>query len=214
MALDVGGIVSSASRSLAPIGATLSDTWSAIIGDRVAAWRLKNAAALQRAVDAEIGAMGLTLDRTKVPERYALTWFEEATKQDEPELLELFARLLVRAAAGDDDASDRRHLEILTHFTPEDAVAFKWFFGTSSQGQYPSFTEHEAWTKIKPDLGDRSWMAIEHLIALGVLERRFDTIKREEGFFGEDWTATAEITATQRGMSLYRACNPGKPNTA
>ena len=55
----------------------------------------------------------MKVDRTQIPERYAITWFEEATKQDEPEIQQLFARLLARAAAGDEDAADRRQLEIL-----------------------------------------------------------------------------------------------------
>lgn len=46
---------------------------------------MTNAAAIQKAVDAEVKALGLRVDCAKIPERYALTWFEEATKQDEAE---------------------------------------------------------------------------------------------------------------------------------
>lgn len=208
MALDVTKILASASNTLAPVGSTLSDTWHALIGDRVAAWRLKNAAALQVAVLAQIDILGLKFDRTKVPARYALTWFEEATKQDEPELQELFARLLVRSASGETDASDRRHLEILTRFTPLDAKAFVWFFENlaSAPGQHPSSDEYGAWKRVKVELEDGAWMSVEHLLALGVLERRFDVVKKEEHSFNEEWTASPELTATERGMSLYRAC--------
>lgn len=206
--MDVTKIVSATGKALAPVNATLGDAWSALIGDRVAAWRLKNAAALQAAVDAEIGAIGLKIDRSKVPERYALTWFEEATKQDEPELQALFARLLVRAAAGDHDASDRRHLEIVTRFTPMDARAFSWFFDHHKHGSHPSFEEYAAWKRIKEELGDRAWLSIEHLLALGVLERRFDAVKKEDYDGPDEWTASSEITATERGLSLYAACKP------
>jgi len=213
MTMDISNIVDSARQALAPVGATLSDTWSALIGDRVAAWRLKNAAALQIAVQTELSALGLKVDRSKVPERYALTWFEEATKQDEPEIQELFARLLARAAAGDEDALDRRHLEILTSFTPMDAKTFQWFFAGAAAGQSRSMEEFDAWKNVKAQLGEASWMSIEHLIVLGVVERRFDVVEKEEGFGNRQaWSATAELVSTDRGISLYRACNFSIPH--
>lgn len=43
-------------------------------------------------MNVEVGKVGLNLDRSKIPERYAFAWFEEETKQDEPENQELFAR--------------------------------------------------------------------------------------------------------------------------
>lgn len=209
MGLDVTNIVESARQALAPIGATLSDTWAALIGDKVAAWRLKNAAALQRAVHAEVAALGLKVDRAQIPERYAITWFEEATKQDEPEIQQLFARLLARAATGDEDAADRRQLEILTRFTPMDAKTFAWLFEGADPGKHPSWPEYDAWRRAKDELGDGGWMSIEHLMALGVLERRFDIVAHEAGFMGKDhWIAAPELTPTERGMSLYRSCSP------
>lgn len=57
-----------------------------MIGDRATAWRVDNAAAIQKAVGAEAAALGVSVDQTRIPERYALVWFEEATKQDEPEI--------------------------------------------------------------------------------------------------------------------------------
>src|SRR5690348_12161487 len=102
MGIDVTQMIEPAKQLVEPISATLSETWAAVIGDRVAAWRLKNAAALQLKVNEEVGKLGLQLDRSKIPERYAFAWFEEATKQDEPEIQELFARLLAQAAAGND----------------------------------------------------------------------------------------------------------------
>lgn len=210
MTMDISNIVDSARQALAPVGATLSDTWSALIGDRVAAWRLKNAAALQRAVQSELSQLGLKVDRSKVPERYALTWFEEATKQDEPEIQELFARLLARAAAGDADALDRRHLEMLTSFTPMDAKTFQWFFNGIEAGQSQSMQEFDAWQNVKIELGEAAWMSMEHLLVLGAVERRFDVVQKEEGFRSEQsWSATAELVSTERGISLYRACRSG-----
>lgn len=208
MGLDVTKLIASTGKAIAPFVGTLGDAWSALVGDRVAAWRVRNAAALQSAIFVELGGRGLKLDRSKVPERYALTWFEEATKQDEPEIQALFARLLVRAAEGDRDAADRRHLEILTKFTPRDAEAFRWFF-PMDDGKNPSHSEYDLWKKVKTEVGDDAWMSIEHLLVLGVLERRFDIVTKEESFFAADaWTAAAEITATERGMSLNRACKP------
>lgn len=210
MALEITNIVESARQTLAPVGNTLSDTWSGLIGDRIAAWRLKNAAAIQKAVEAEVKVLGLKVDRTKIPERYALTWFEEATKQDEPEIHQLFARLLARAAAGDEDAADRRHLEVLTHFTSRDAEVFHWYFSKEQEGTQAFSVEHKVWASVRNEIGNDAWMSIEHLLSLGVLERRFDVVARETGFMGKDeWTASAELTPTERGMSLYRACRPG-----
>lgn len=207
MSLDVTKIVAATGAALSPIGTTLGDTWSALVGDRVAAWRVKNAAALQEAVQAEIAARGLKLDRSKVPERYALTWFEEATKQDEPEIQTLFARLLVGAAGGCPDATDRRHLEMLTRFTPLDAQCFQWFFVTMAKvpGGHPSSPEFEAWKKLRAEMDEAAWMSIEHLLALGVLERRFDVVRAEQSPYSEELTAFAEISATDRGLSLFRA---------
>lgn len=108
----------------APAG-TLGDAWQAIIGDRVAHWRLRNAMALQKRTNEEAARLGLSLNVSRIPERYAFTWFEEATKQDEPELQELFARLLARAAAGDEDAQDRRLIQVLSGLTPVDAAIFQ-----------------------------------------------------------------------------------------
>ena len=116
MAVDVTKMIEPAKQLVEPFTATLGDAWAAVIGDRVAAWRLKNAAALQIKVNEEVAKLGLKLDRPKIPERYAFAWFDEATKQDQPEIQDLFARLLAKAAAGEKGALDRRHLEIITRF--------------------------------------------------------------------------------------------------
>lgn len=204
--LDVTSIVTPASRPPTSGSTTLSDGWTALIGDRATAWRIGNAAAIQMAVGTEFSALGVSFDQARVPERYALVWFEEATKQDEPEIQQLFARLLVRAAAGDEDAADRRHLETLSRFTPKDAEVFEWYFAREAPNTTKYTPEHDVWKAVRAALGDDGWLSIEHLIALGMLERRFDTIMRETDFRGkEELNTTTDLTPTESGMSLYRA---------
>lgn len=107
-----------------PLG-SLGDAWQALWGDRIASWRLKNAMALQLSINAEAERLGLRVDTSRVPEKYAFSWFEEATKQDEPELQILFARLLARASSGNEDAADRRLVNVLSELTPADAAIFQ-----------------------------------------------------------------------------------------
>ena len=206
MGLEIAKILSPAVDALAPVGATLSDTWSALVGDRVSAWRLRNAAALQAAVIVQVKTLGLKIDRSKVPERYALNWFEEATKQDEPEIQELFARLLARAASGDEDALDRRHLDVLTKLTPRDARTFDWFFSKVKLGVQPEGDEYALWRDVRAEIGIEAWLSFEHLLMLALVERRFDVVTREEGFSEPSWSAKPQLMGTERGVSLYRAC--------
>jgi hypothetical protein len=114
-----------AKEFLAPVGGTLNDVWQGLIGDRISHYRLKNAMSLQRATNAEASRLGLTLNSARIPDRYVFAWFEEATKQDEPEIQILFARLLARAASGDSDAEDRRLISALKEMTPNDAAIFQ-----------------------------------------------------------------------------------------
>lgn len=205
MNIGITKIVAPVANAVAPATATLGDTWSALVGDRISAWRLKNAADLQVKVLAHVGALGLKIDRTKVPERYALTWFEEATKQDEPEIQDLFARLLARAAAGDHDALDRRHLDVLTKLTPLDARTFEWFFTKAKLGVQPSGDEYELWKSVRAELGADAWLSLEHLMMLALVERRFDTIKKEDGILDFIMTAEPQLMGTERGVSLFKA---------
>lgn len=123
MDLGIGEIVKAVSNSA--IATSLGDGWQALIGDKLAHYRLKNAMKLQVKTSEEARRLGLALDNSRIPERYAFAWFEEATKQDEPELQLLFARLLARASTGDEDASDRRLIEVLGKLTPIDAAIFQ-----------------------------------------------------------------------------------------
>jgi hypothetical protein len=208
VAVGITDIMAPATKAFAPIGTTLSDTWFALVGDRVSAWRLRNAAALQVAIIAQVESLGLRIDRSKVPERYALTWFEEATKQDEPVIQELFARLLARAAAGDNDALDRRHLDVLTKLTPLDARTFEWFFAKAKIGVQPEGDEYGLWRDVRAEVDADAWLSFEHLLMLALVERRFDVVKKEEGFFEPSWSATPQLMGTERGVSLFKACRP------
>jgi hypothetical protein len=168
-----------------------------------------NAAAIQSAVADEVAGLNRTVDRVRVPERYAIAWFEEASKQDESEIQVLFARLLVRAAAGDTDAADRRHLEILSRFTPKDAEVFEWYFAQQPSSNTKFTPEHDVWRSVRTELGQDAWLSIEYLMTLGMIERQFDVITRETDFRGkEEVSSTVDLAPTERGMSLYRALRP------
>jgi hypothetical protein len=226
MDVSVTEIVKAASDLTAPMAGTLSDAWHAVIGDRVAGWRLKNAAKLQVDVAEELGKLGLALNPARIPERYAFAWFEEASKQDEPEIQVLFARLLARAASGDPDATDRRQIEILSKFTPQDALALDLLFkrapsknGTPAierPNPHVGYGEYALYKLVRDELGERGWQAIEHLLHLVVIERRtwvdnssverlVHQIQREPSWASESLEMEEEIWVTATGLSLYRA---------
>ncbi|MDM8010551.1 MAG: hypothetical protein QUV08_06275 [Parasphingorhabdus sp.] len=178
--LGIGEIVNLAKDTLSPVGGTLSDVWQGVVGDRVASWRLKNAMATQQIIFDEAKKLGLEINTSKVPERYAFAWFEEATKQDEPEIQELFARLLLRASQGDDDALDRRHISILSQFTPSDAKAFESLFNSEWMGaqhgmmlQLPRWGHEATVVSLSQTHGQKVGKSVEHLINLGILVRGF-----------------------------------------
>lgn len=80
---------------------------------------------LQKKTFQEAKRLGLVINPDRIPERFAIAWFEEATKADEPEMQVLFARLLARAAAGEEEADDRRLIALLSEMTPTDAAIFQ-----------------------------------------------------------------------------------------
>jgi len=217
MPVSITEIVSASTKMPGPVAATLSDAWAAVIGDRVAAWRLKNAAATQIKVVEEIKKSGLALVPSKIPERYAFAWFEEASKQDEPEIQELFARLLANASRGDENALDRRHLDILSKLTPDDALVMKMYFDN------PIDSEDEFYRIINDKLPDRGWISFERLLNLGLIER-FISVNRKsvqnliehtflditqgrssETYFPPSIVTEHRITSTTIGLSLYCA---------
>ena len=126
--LGTGKLVDLARDLFGPIGTTLSDAWALAIGDRMASWRARNAMKYQPLLQQEAARLGLTIKHAKIPDRYAFAWFEEATRQDEPEIQLLFARLLTRAAAEQGSAEhtpDRRLIDVLGRLTPADALLFQ-----------------------------------------------------------------------------------------
>jgi hypothetical protein len=126
--LGTGKLIDLTRDLFGPIGTTLSDVWAVAVGDRMTSWRVRNAMKYQPLLQQEAARLGLTINHAKIPDRYAFAWFEEATKQDEPEIQILFARLLARAAAekeASDRAPDRRLIDVLGRFTPDDALLFQ-----------------------------------------------------------------------------------------
>lgn len=182
MSLDPTEIIKAGTELAAPLTATLSDAWSAIIGDRIAAWRLQNAAKLQQEVNLELQKLGVKLDNARIPERYAFAWFEEGSKQDEPEIQSLFARLLARAANGVEEALDRRHIEIISRLTPIDALVLRFIYDNAGERrqidlfgkpfQGAKYEEPYLYHLLSKRFGENSKQSVEHLIVLGVLEVR------------------------------------------
>jgi hypothetical protein len=201
------------------IGSTLAEFWQGVVGDKVAAWRIKNAGEISRKLDDQLLAQGLKIDRDQISDRYAFSWFEEATKQDEPELQELFARLLLNASQGDKDALDRRHLATLSLFTPIDALVFDRLFCQKKEKslamgfvpQLPRWPHETQVHFLVKELGNEAANSVEHLVNLGVLARGFEIktgvarndLRREAAI--ANLTIKNEIIATGLGWSLHLA---------
>jgi hypothetical protein len=109
-----GGLVKS-------IGATLSDVWQRIVGDRVQAWRMENAAKISETLVAQVAARGLVLKFEALPAGYAFRWFDKASEEERPEIQALFATLLANAAIGNEDALQRHNIELVSRMTPNAA---------------------------------------------------------------------------------------------
>jgi hypothetical protein len=222
--VGIDEIVTFAKDALAPVGGTLSDIWAGLIGDKVAGWRLKNIMATQKAVFEEARKAGLAINTSKIPERYAVGWFEEAAKQDEPEIQALFARLLLRASEGDRNALDRRHISTLSQFTPIDAAVFDSLFNPKKQeGSWnppvlalPRWNHEATVRDLARTYGEAAGSSAEHLVNLGVLARGFQLEQRHHArrglVFGEENNTTLsiknELIATALGWSLHLALKP------
>ncbi|WP_434404762.1 Abi-alpha family protein [Sphingobium sp. DN12] len=187
MSLGIGDIIKPVQDALTPVGNTLSDAWQIVLGDRIAAWRLTNAAKIQVKVNEQVQALGLKLNTAKIPERYALAWFEEATKQDEDEIQTLFAKLLAKAAAGDEDALDRRHISVLAQFTPIDAKAFSIlgdanFSPTDDAALVTRSLLGIRWDAVKleralvAEHGEQYAASLEHLTNIGILDKEYEVM--------------------------------------
>lgn len=145
---------------LRPVQETTGDLWNSLIGDRISAYRARNAMSIQKKLHDEAARLGLRLNSDKIPNRYAFTWFEEATKQDEQELQTLFARLLARAAAADrENQPDRRLVTVLSSFTPDDAMVFELLYDPKPRA--PSEYAIDLTRRSEDDPWRRTWLENE-----------------------------------------------------
>jgi hypothetical protein len=118
----VGSEISATAKPLREaIGLALSDGWQALIGDKVQAWRLERAAEVSKKLSEKLDSRGLEARFDRIPQRFAYTWFDKATQEDESDIQELFAELMANAVSGDERASDRRSVNLVSRLTPEDA---------------------------------------------------------------------------------------------
>jgi hypothetical protein len=226
--LNVNDIIKPVQDALTPVGNTLSDTWQFVLGDRIAAWRLTNAAKIQLKVNEQVKALGLTLNAAKIPERYAFAWFDEATKQDEDEIQTLFAKLLAKASTGDEDALDRRLIGILGQLTPYDAKAFKalceaqitWSVDTDRD----ALREHLLWKRwpgeyvghiFDSESHESRTRCVEHLFNIGIIDKKINVaadrfcstyrVDSRGGIPDMKYEAIVEYKLTVLGVSLYIA---------
>lgn len=109
------------------VASTMAEAWQGIVGDRVAGWRVKNAISVQSKIEARAKSAGKRLDLSRIPESYAFTWFTSATEQEEADIQDLFAKILIGAIEGGADALQKRNVEILSRFTTADACTLKNF---------------------------------------------------------------------------------------
>lgn len=172
-------------------GGVLSDVWYGLIGDRVAAWRLRNAADLNETLGKELAKRGTALNLDTIPERFAFKWFEKATEEDEPEIQELFAKLLTNAAEGNEEALTRRNVELVSQMSPKDAELFQKLVesmrAVQNRFQKPSSRQLKGryaeegikWqynhtAHMLSDDGFTSYESFDHLVAIGVLRDTYE----------------------------------------
>jgi len=226
MPMDPTKIVT-ASASLigsSPVAESLSEAWAALVGDRIANWRLLNIAKQQLKVNEEFKKLGLKPNIDKIPERFAITWFEEASKQDEDDIQALFARLLARAAAGENDALDRRNIEIVSKLTPNDAALFLEMaaggWGAKRRGRLHWEETGKLFsygpTKVDVNKLGRSY---EHLITLGLLSRQtMAEEKLNDRSFRQGPRVQTKVSnvvlLTVTGESVYKAVKVIEQTTA
>jgi hypothetical protein len=180
--------------------------------------------------------LGVKIDRNKISDRYAFAWFEEATKQDEAEIQDLFADLLIQAANGNEFATDRKNIDLIGKMSPTDA---RIFFHKLAYLQINRFNNKEDWfiintlynlevTNVKNLDIENAELAIENMIHLGLFEKHFKIDERKlENAFSEAAISYAQpssiskkikdalivreyIGVTERAIALARAVRPDK----
>lgn len=172
------------------VGATLANVWQGLVGDKIAAWRLKNAAAVSDKLGQELAKSGQSINLDKIPPGFAFSWFDKASQADEPELQDLFAKLLANAASGNTDAINKRNVDLVSSMLPNDAKALRvlgdWYkkvrqkAGDRAMQFYgiPIDRSYHTWLE-KEGLEDKS--AVDNLISLGVVRIEKDVqISRQE----------------------------------
>lgn len=171
-------IVEDASKSLRQaMGTTLAEVWQGIVGDKVVAWRITNAAKINERLRTELATTGASLNLAKIPPGVAFTWFEKATQADEPEIQALFAKLLANAAAGNEEALVKRNIDLVSRLAPDDARlleilklilhrAFKW-----AERPRLSHVFRVDWnfTRLLQEHNFEDKTSIDALISLGIL---------------------------------------------
>lgn len=226
---EIYPLVETAANPLAQaVGTTLADAWQAIVGDKVLAWRLKNVAALHNKLEKELAKTGCALDMGKVPERVAFAWFEKATQADEPEIQDLFAKILASAAAGNEDAMRKRNIELISSLAPDDArlleiIAAKYVRLRQQMGNYPDryvMTWDFSLTHKLKEEGFVDKTSIDTLLSLGILrlEREVNLDRQElirlagtsklSGFNASPIEETDKLVVTSLGASLIEALYP------
>ena len=217
------------------IGNTLADAWHGIIGDRISAFRMSNAARLNKKLAERFEEQGIRPVWERVPERYAIAWFSSATEEDDDDLQDLFADLIANAALGNADAVLRRNVELVSQLSPQ-AAKFLQQLSAGFRGkieeaettgiwlaEYPTFEN-----RLLSENGEFDRQSFEDLMRLQVLEMERDTsldsskLQRWlKGQIGQDggglYTtypvedalyASDEVFITLTGMSLIRALFP------
>ncbi len=210
------------------VAGTLAEFWNGIVGDRVVAWRLKNAAKVSEKLEKEVAERGLTLKTAALPESYAYRWFEKASEEDEPELQALFAKLLANAACGNEAALQRQNIDLVSRLTPDAAAMTKRLaimYGAALERTrgYDDMHKH-AYSSVgfDPYEVEDQLEAASLLVSLGVLQLDFaldDRLSRllsAVGRFSDDGSirindhlkVKSRYVLTRLGVSLIEALQP------
>jgi hypothetical protein len=109
--------------SSSPLAKSAGEVWMSVVGDRIAAYRVRNAATLATKVQTELLKKGVSLKAEKLPEDCFLAWFETAAKSNDDTIQSMFARLLVNASQEDaGKALENRVLETVSRMTSASAL--------------------------------------------------------------------------------------------
>jgi hypothetical protein len=180
------------------VGITLANAWQGLLGDKILAWRLARAAKLNEKLAPKLAESGFKINLDTIPEGFAFKWFEQATQEEDDDILDLFATLLANAAGGNEAALNKRNIELVSRLSPDDAQMLA-FLREKQQAYIASkrFPRDPFEIKIDWDL-DRELLkesfdfesASDSLIALGVI--------RLENVYSLDDTGVGHIMKTAR----------------